>query len=201
MDSIMPTRVVLTILFVILLPCTAQAAGLLEVLRDSGASKFAATIASDPFLSNLYLSSGVQTVFAPSDDTPAAKMKRHETPAQEQGGSYQASSNIVNINLMNTPPGTQIQTKNTNATLGGKPQSAVSAPDSTNSGPSKKTRKRTSSVTELRDFLPRDDQNSTLPTNDTNPSLPRIYSGLGNNVSIIKGDIPYDGGLIQLVDG
>ena len=201
MDSIMPVRVVLTILFVILLPCTVQAAGLLEVLRDSGASNFAATIASDPFLSNLYLSSGVQTVFAPSDDTPAAKTKRQETPAQEQGGGYQASSDIITINLMNMRSGTQIQTRNTKANLGGKNQSAISAPDSTNSNPSKKSRKRTSSVTDLRDLLPRGDQNSTLPTNDTNPSLPRIFSGLGNNVSIIKGDIPYDGGLIQLVDG
>ena len=197
MTSVMPARVVLAILFVTLSPYTAQAAGLLEVLRDSGASKFAATIASDTFLSDLYLSSGVQTVFAPSDDTPGAKMKREETPLQEQGGSYQASSDIVNIKDMNTPHGTQVPTRNTNATLGGRPQSVVSGTGSTNSGP---LSKRTSSVTELYDFLPRDNQNSTLHTNDTNPSLPKIFSGLGNNVSIIKGDIPYDGGLIQLVD-
>ena len=190
----MPVRVALTILFVILLPFTAQAAGLLEVLRDSGASEFAAKIASDPFLSNLYLSGGVQTVFAPSDDTPAAKMKRQETPAQEQGGSYQASSDLNSISLMNTPPGVQVATTNKIAILGGKPQSVVSASNSTSS------RKRTSSVTEQRDLLPRDDQNSTLRTNDTS-ALPRVFSGLGNNVSIIKGDIPYDGGLIQLVDG
>ena len=69
MDGIMPVRVALTVLSVIFLPCTAQAAGLLEVLRDSGASEFANKIASDPFLSNLYFSGGVQTVFAPSDDT------------------------------------------------------------------------------------------------------------------------------------
>jgi hypothetical protein len=33
------------------------------------------------------------------------------------------------------------------------------------------------------------------------PSLLKIYSGLGNNVNIIQGDIPYDGGLIHIVDG
>jgi hypothetical protein len=33
------------------------------------------------------------------------------------------------------------------------------------------------------------------------PSLVRIYSGLGNSVNVIQADIPYDGGLIQLIDG
>jgi hypothetical protein len=33
------------------------------------------------------------------------------------------------------------------------------------------------------------------------PSLLKIYSGLGNNVNIIQANIPYDGGLIHIVDG
>jgi hypothetical protein len=45
---------------------------------------------------------------------------------------------------------------------------------------------------------------STPPPPISTPSptsLVQIFSGLGNSVNVIQGDIPYDGGLIQLTDG
>jgi hypothetical protein len=41
---------------------------------------------------------------------------------------------------------------------------------------------------------------STIVTPTAMPSLLEISSGLGNVVNIIQGDIPYDGGLIHIVD-
>ncbi|MCJ1384262.1 hypothetical protein MMC17_007378 [Xylographa soralifera] len=186
MYGAMKLQFVSIFLFFIVPPSFAQAPGLFDALRISGASQFADTIESDPVASALYLSPQVQTVFAPVDDTVAAYVKRQETPAQEQQAGYQASaaSNyIANINRM---PGAPITTKNTNANLGGKAQSVVS--DSRTTSSSNSTRKGIS-------LLRRQSLNATLP------SLLNIFSGLGNNVSIIKADIPYDGGVIQIVDG
>jgi hypothetical protein len=37
-----------------------------------------------------------------------------------------------------------------------------------------------------------------LPT--ATPSLVKISSGLGNSVNVIQADIPYDGGIIHVID-
>jgi hypothetical protein len=43
--------------------------------------------------------------------------------------------------------------------------------------------------------------NAPSPSTITSlPSIVKIFSGLGNFVNVIKADIPYDGGVIQLVD-
>ncbi|MCJ1388909.1 hypothetical protein MMC18_001760 [Xylographa bjoerkii] len=170
----------------IVYPSFAQAPGLFDALRNSGASRFAAAIESDPASSALYLSSQVQTVFAPADDTVAAYVKRQETPAQEQASGIQASGASNYLADINRRPGAQITTKDPNANLGGKPQNVVS--DSRNTTSSNSAKRAIS-------LLGRQSPNATLP------SLLSIYSGLGNNVSIIKADIPYNGGVIQIVDG
>ena len=164
----------------------AQAPGLFDALRNVGASQFAAAIEYDPNLSALYNSSQVQTVFAPADDTLAALGKRLESPAAEQNGSFQAGSALTNLSSTLKSPGDIIETNCQVANLGGKTQNVVS--DSRNTTSSSSARRGVS-------LLDRQSTDSTLP------SLVRIFSGLGNNVSIIKADIPYDGGLIQVVDG
>lgn len=181
---------VLTFLFLTISLSTAQAPALFDALRSSGASKFAASIESDPILFDLYNSSQVQTVFAPSDDT-GAKVKRQETPAQEQSGGLQTSGSLNTLADMNKRPGAQIPTRDSQANLGGRPQSVVS--DSRQTG-------STGSIKRGASPLRRDNQNTTVPSNTTFPPLLSIFSGLGNNVSIIRADIPYDGGLIHIVD-
>ena len=167
----------------------AQAPTLFDALRRSGASQFATLIESDPYLLGLYNSTQVQTVFAPADGAPGSTTKRQETPAQEQAGGLQCSGSLNTIADSNKHPGIQIPTKDSRANLGGQPQSVVS--DSRSSNPSGATKRDTSLF--LRDTV--------LPSNNSNSSFPRIFSGLGDSVSIVKADVAYTGGLIHLLDG
>ena len=186
MYSVMQLQFVSVFLFTIIAPSSAQGPGLLEALRNAGASQFAAAIESDPASSALYLSSQVQTVFAPADDTLADYVKRQESPTQEQQMGIQASGASNYLASINRRPGAPISTKDSSANLGGKSQNVVS--DSRNTTSSNSARRGLS-------LLRRQSSNATLP------SLLSVFSGLGNNVSIIKADILYDGGVIQIVDG
>ena len=182
-------QAVIVLLYIKIPLCLAQAPALLDALRSSGASDFAASIENDPFLLSLYNSTQVQTVFAPADDAPGSKSKRQETPAQEQSGGIQCSGGLNSVADNNKRPGAQIPTKDTRANLGGKPQSVVS--DSRRSSSSGASKRDVSLL--LRD--------TTSPSNTSNSSLPSIFSGLGNSVNIVKGDVAYNGGLIHIVDG
>jgi hypothetical protein len=187
-SSAMLSQSVLIFLLTLFTSSCAQVPSLLEALQNAGASQFAAMIESDPTSSALYLSSQVQTVFAPADDnvTSPAYIKRRNTPTQEQQLGLQASGASNYLSDINSGYGVPISTKDTNATLGGKPQNVVT--DTRNTSSSSTTRRSISLLN------PRS-SNSTLTP------LLSIFSGLGNNVSIIKADIPYAGGVIQIVDG
>jgi len=79
---------------------------------------------------------------------------------------------------MSVPPGVPLPTQDTTGNLGGNPQSVVS--DTVNTPGSQ---------------IPKRWSNTTTP-----PSLLKIFSGLGNNVSITRADIPYAGGLVHIVN-
>ena len=177
------SRVLIGLSFLISLS-VAQAPTLLEVLQSSGASNFAALIASNPSISALYSSSQVQTVFAPSDGSQfpsSLKMNRKRqalTPSQEQLLALQVTQQQNNLSAMSVPPGVPLTTLDTTGNLGGNPVSVVS--DTINTPASQ---------------VPKRWTNTTTP-----PSLLNIFSGLGNNVSITRADIPYSGGLVHIVN-
>lgn len=160
---------------------SAQATTLIQALQDAGASQFAAQIQSNPTVSSTYLSSQVQTVFAPIDGSNSPfsrKTKRQQSPQEIASLLYQGTLNLNTYAGISSGAGTSLLTKDNLANLAGHNQSSVTNPSNVPS--------------------------STVPRrwhNTTRPSLLKIYSGLGNYVSIIQADIPYDGGLIQLVNG
>lgn len=152
---------------------------LFDTLRTSaGASKFANLMEGDPTVSAIYLS-GVKTVFAPSDDcfqvtnVTFLKGRQASSPTGARFNAFQLSKSTSSISTMQ---GGQVI-----STTGG--QNVVSAPDQETENPTSR---------DLHNPRPR--SSSAFPR-------PRIFSGLGNIVNVIRGDIPYDGGLIQVTDG
>jgi len=165
---------------------TARALNLLDALRNSGASNFAASIEANSNIAALALSHQVQTVFAVPDDAFGSYVKRQKTPAEEQQLTLHFSDGLSRIGALNKRPGVIVSTQNKNAILGGKPQKVVTD-----------TRNTTGSRVTMREaaLLPRQSSNTTL-------QIPlSIFSGLGDHVSVTNGDIPYDGGVIHIVDG
>lgn len=158
-----------------------HALSLFDSLRTSaGASQFADLVEGDPILSAIYLS-GVRTVFAPSDEcfpiTNVTLLKGREldpTISQQSKLEYQATNIYCVFNNKGADGGSNATMRNNQNIVFEKP-----APDTL-------TR---------RILLP------SHPRNSSTFPQPRIFSGLGNNVSVIRRDIPYDGGLIQVTDG
>jgi hypothetical protein len=159
----------------------AQATPLIQALQDAGASQFAAQIQSNPTVSSTYLSSQVQTVFAPIDGSTSPlnrKTKRQLSPQEIASLLYLGTSNLNTFVGISSGAGAALPSNDDMANLAGQNQSAVTNPS--------------------------DMPSSSVPKrwhNTTRPSLLKIYSGLGNFVNIIQADISYDGGLIHLVDG
>jgi hypothetical protein len=170
----------LLVLFPLISSSIAQAPALSDALKASGASDFANLIESDPTVSAIYLSSQIGTVFAPADgiSPPASriKVKRDLNTTAQQQLAIQAGQGVSNVSDFNDPPGAVQGTGDPNSNTGGSTP-VVSSP---NAGlpPSK----RWANTTSL-------------------PALATIFSGLGNNVSITKGNIPYNGGLIHIMSG
>ncbi|KAG9228852.1 FAS1 domain-containing protein [Amylocarpus encephaloides] len=161
---------------------TVRAVGLVDALKNAGASQFASLITSDPIIASLYLSSNVGTVFAPIDSSSPSRMKR-QSPEERQKLKYQSTRQTNHIGDINKPPGKPLDTNNDDANVGaGNQQKVVTNPQDGTGNSSMK-----------RGVIGR-------RSNMTMPSLLNIYSGLGNNVSIIQAGIPYDGGVIHIVN-
>ena len=153
---------------------------LLDALRQhANASRFAQMIESDPEVSAIYRSGSVRTVFAPVN---SALTRLGARDTDNQADLLRQSVNRENsLQTLHTPPGSLLETNDETGNLNGQGQAVVAHPSD---GPTNNTK---------RALLPR--QNANAPIHPI-----KISSGLGNNVSIIQGDIPYDGGLIHIVD-
>lgn len=160
-----------------------QALSLLDALRHANASIFAQQIQSDPNISALYFSKDVQTVFAPVDNSSLARI-RVRAPDDQTDLGIQSAQDLTGFNVINSQPGAAIATNSRSNKLNGDNRQNVVSHGTGNSANNKK-----------RSVFPR--QN----VNNATVQRVKISSGLGNNVSIIQGDIPYDGGIIHLVDG
>ncbi len=160
-------------------PVATHALSLLDTLRQH-ASKFAQIIESDAKLLELYQSGSVQTVYAPVDMS-IAKLRRRDTDDQTQA-QRQSQNQVTSLQALRTKPALVAETNDKSGNLNGKGQAVVAHGTDVNSNNTKRA------------LFPRQYTNITA-------GAVRISSGLGNNVSIIQGDIPYDGGVIHTVDG
>ncbi|KAI0437591.1 FAS1 domain-containing protein [Xylaria telfairii] len=163
--------------------------GLVDTLVASGASKFASFIQSDPDILQLYLSGEFQTVFAPSDAALGSitLQERALSPMDRQKAAFQAARGQTTLGIASrTLPGSILETADQSQLLDGNGQRIV-----VDTRPSNVTllTRRWSSQLNLR----------RQPNNGTS-SLLRITTGLGNTTNVIKGDIPFDCGLIHITD-
>jgi len=99
---------------------------------------------------------------------------------------YQVSPNFVDAAALRGFTGSVVSTLDTqDATLGGSSQVFLSHGERDSSSLSANTRRSL--------------YGRSLCTNDTSPI--HLFSGLGNNVTILKADIPYDGGILHITSG
>ncbi|KAI1211235.1 FAS1 domain-containing protein [Annulohypoxylon truncatum] len=162
---------------------------LVEALVASGASKFATFIQSDPEVLQLFLSGQVGTVFAPSDvgyDIETL-LGRDLSATDRRAAAFQSSRATTTLESSSRSiPGSILETNAQTPLLGGQGQRIVIDTRPLNlTSPTKRWMQPS--------FLRRQ-------SNGTTPSLLRISSGLGKITNVIKGDIPYSGGLIHITD-
>ncbi|KAE8448476.1 hypothetical protein EG329_009357 [Mollisiaceae sp. DMI_Dod_QoI] len=169
----------------------ADTFSLLEALKTrANATKFAEFLEANPEILAVYNSSGVQTVFAPTDAYFTALWRRDTT--SEQQLEYQYTSDLCSLEVLNPPtePGAVVTTGLPAPQAGGS-QATVSQKLATNS-----TTNTTSSSNSTSSTTRRRSDVGITPTTGI-----QMLSGLGNHVNILKGDIPYCNGLIQTTDG
>ncbi|KAK2767593.1 hypothetical protein FQN54_003751 [Arachnomyces sp. PD_36] len=151
-----------------------------QAMEDNGAGLFARALgaAVDGSLNE----GGAGTHFAVSDDNFdsseanrffAALKARQES--QESQYLYQGSQNVADAAALRGFTGKIVETRNTDANLGGRGQSVLSTGE--------------------REALAQGGSSC----NGTSPIS--LFSGLGNTVTILTEDIPFDGGVIHITDG
>jgi uncharacterized surface protein with fasciclin (FAS1) repeats len=161
-------------------PLAVSAVSLIEALNGAGASIFAQEIQSDPELLALYNSPSVRTVYAVPDTSyhNGTLRRRQSDPAEARKKRSQACKNQSDMEQQALG---EVNESNENSPKTGKPNPAVSQ---NSTSPGSKLRRQATSNNAT--FLP--------------PVPIKISTGLGNKVNLIRGDIPYDGGLIHIVD-
>jgi hypothetical protein len=152
---------------------TTHAVSLIDALNAAGATRFATFIQSDPTILAAYTSPATRTVFAPTDPYFIPPSARRST-SSEQNALYQITNTETNLQTLSfVPSGSVVTTELTSKQLSGANQASVSKKVS--AGNSTSRRQVGTGVT--------------------------MAGGLGASVSILAGDIPYDGGLIHTVNG
>ena len=156
----------------IISPVAVQATTLVEALQSAGASEFATRIQSDPTVAAVFNSSQVQTVFAPIDGSASPNQGKGKCQTNNQDLLYHGIKTSNTLGDMSEGSGQPLVSNDNSANLGGAGQKAVSNPlNVTQSNVAKRW-----AASPLRC-----NTNTTLA-----PSLLKIFTGLGNNVSIIK---------------
>jgi uncharacterized surface protein with fasciclin (FAS1) repeats len=154
----------------------ASAQSLMDALNSIGASRFAQTIQANSTLLALYTSA--RTVYAIPDTSFVRLVRRQSSNAQAI--QMHASNQITGLQALSTFPGAvspvQLPAKDA------QPNAVVSQSNLVLSQTNVSTR--------------RVKRWGTVPTNPVS-----ISSGLGNQVNLVRGDIPFDNGLIHIVDG
>ena len=183
-------RAIVVFLMGIVALVTAQSPpSLLDALTASGASQFASFIQSDPEILQLYQSGRVQTIFAPSDSASnnLTLIGRDLSPAEKRAASFQCARGTTSLETASRSlPGASLETNDEAPLLGGRGQRVVFDTRSPNS--TSPTKRWTAEPLARRGGY-------------ETTSLLKISSGLGKVTNVIKGDIPYNGGIIHITDG
>lgn len=209
-----PTLIVQLCLFA----SAAQAADLFTTLRTVNASLFADAIQADLELTSIFLAPNVRAVFAPVDRVlsgiPRAKRTlwiRDEAQDPDVLYSMHTTTTQIGIHVRNIPSGDN-RDANDKRSL---PGDNLDAPAERSLAgeiletasplvPSKRKGKK--QVIIMDTGLGED---PVVPSNGStvmrrhacnSPSL-KLFTGLGNNVTVLRQRIPYDGGFIYTVDG
>lgn len=161
---------------------SAQGVTLFEGLVNANASKFAQFIQSDPDLVAIFTSPDVKTVYAPFDDAVAdfnstnfrRALHLYTRQKTNKGAYEQTSAAVANISQQQAPGGAVVSSNNPTDGGGSSPIVAKSTPPVSGNGTTKRQ----------------------LPGGPV-----YLFTGLGNNVTIVKGDTPFDGGLIHTTNG
>jgi hypothetical protein len=164
------------------LPSVASAASLLEALKEAGATKFAHEIESNPTLLSLYTSPSIRTIYA----VPDTSYKNGTLIRRQSEGEDEAQKNQLQISGKYTT----IEEHKSDGVI---PTDAKS--------PRNKKKQKVVAQPPVNTTEGQNPSKFRRGLNGTAPSVPlNIFSGLGANVSLVRGDIPYDGGLIHIVN-
>lgn len=160
-------------------PAVTYAVSLIDALNSNGASTFAQQIQSNPDILALYTSSSVQTVYAVHDSsTGNGTLRRRQSNPQQL--DLHCSAQLTNLESMSVFPGTVSNTQLVSPQL--QQHQAVVSQSGVSTNTSASHRRRSAG--------------GTVPLKPVS-----LASGLGAQVNVLSGDIPYDGGLIHIVDG
>lgn len=173
-------------LILYLMASTSFAADLLSTLRSSNATLFADTIEGNTALSALFLGPSVRTVFAPVDSVLAkippsrrALMIRADDQDKQKQNSFHCTDQQSDESTDRSVP-REVDTASDEVPSrrgGGKKQAIV-----------------------MVDGKPKPSGDGNQRRQDNAPLL-QLVTGLGNNVTVLKSGISYDGGSIYTIDG
>jgi hypothetical protein len=161
---------------------SAQGVTLFEGLVNANASKFAQLIQSDPNLVAIFTASDVKTVYAPSDDAVAGynttnfrrSLHLYTRQSSDKQGKEHTSAELTTLSQQQVPGGNVASSNLPTDGGGSSPLVSQGTPPTSGNGTTKRQ----------------------LPGGPV-----YLFTGLGDNVTIIKGDTPFDGGLIHTLNG
>jgi len=168
------------------LASTSYAADLLSTLRSSNASLFADTIEANSDLSALFLGPTVRTVFAPVDSVLAnippskrALLIRADDQEKQERDSFHCADQQANESTDRSVP-VELTTASgeVKSRRGGGKKQAIIMVDGKQKPAGEGNQRR-----------------------QDNAPLLQLVTGLGNNVTVLKSGIPYDGGSVYTIDG
>ncbi|KAL4931799.1 fasciclin domain-containing protein [Aspergillus undulatus] len=137
----------------------------------SGGGRFAAAIA-DTVPPNPRVR---RTAFVPTDESFPERLVRQDGYGVQQY-LYQVTDQYLTAADLRASTGSVMETLDTDANLSGRGQAVLS-------------------------HGRREQSDVDIETNFTSAPPVRLYSGLGNTVTILQEDIPYDGGILHIISG
>ena len=165
------------------LAASTQAVTLFEGLAAANASKFSNFIQSNPTLVAIFISPAIKTVFAPHDDVfdtlnhTDLRRSLHLFSRQDTDQGALQDCSETESKLSELPPNGGVVPSKL-PTDGGAQSPIIAKPQPP----------------------PPPAQNSTTKRQVAKNKI-YLFTGLGRNVTVIKADTPYDGGLIHTIDG
>lgn len=161
---------------------SAQAVTLFEGLAAANAAKFAQFIQADPVLVGIFTAPDVHTVFAPSDDSFGSinqtifrrSLYLAARQSTDRSANQQCSNDRTKIAQTKAPGGAVVDSNLLGD--GGGPTPIVGRSNTPNSG------------------------NGTTKRQSIEERV-SLFTGLGDNVTVVQEDTEYDGGWIQTTNG